>query len=108
MRALLLLAFVCGCNDDAVSRAVGARCDRVDECDDRCLAGPEYPDGFCTVDCTSSGDCPSGACVAREGGVCLLTCSDDVDCRFLGMGWTCHEDSRRESPDQMVMVCRGG
>jgi hypothetical protein len=110
MRALILLAFVsiAGCNPDDVTRSVGARCESVDECDDRCL-GPstDYPDGFCSVDCTTSGDCPAGECVDREGGVCLFTCRDADDCRFLGPGWTCLEDSLRGSPDQKVMVCRG-
>ena len=110
MRALFLLAFVlAGCGDDDVSRSLGARCDRVDECDDRCL-GPsgDYPEGFCTVDCTTSSDCPDvGECVDREGGVCLFPCTSDDSCRFLGPGWTCHEDSRHDDPAQKVMVCRG-
>lgn len=108
MRASFLLAFLIACGGSDVSRAVGARCDTVDDCDDRCL-GPstDYPAGFCTVDCSSGADCPDGECVERDGGVCLFRCDSDNACLFLGDGWTCHEDSLRSNPQQKVMVCRG-
>lgn len=117
MRAMLLLAFallgcafaLAACGGSDVSRSLGAQCDRVSDCADRCL-GPsgDYPAGFCTVDCTSSGDCPAdGECVDREGGVCLFPCSDAQDCNFLGPGWTCKEDNLRGDPQNKVMVCRG-
>ena len=73
MRALVLLAFVvAGCGGSDVSRSVGARCERTSDCADRCL-GPsgDYPEGFCTVDCTShtecgvEGYCAYGTCVPR-------------------------------------------
>lgn len=109
MRIAVLLALLAGCGDDEVSRTLGARCDRPADCADRCL-GPsgDYPDGFCSVDCASSGDCPrDGECVDREGGVCLFACRGDVDCEFLGPGWTCKEDDLRADPARKVMVCRG-
>lgn len=108
--ALVLVLLLAGCGGDGdVSRAVGARCDRTSECDDRCL-GPnaEYPDGFCTVDCSSNGDCPGdAACVDREGGVCLFSCNTDDNCRFLGAAWTCHDDPLKSDTSKTVKVCRG-
>jgi len=105
--ALVTLA-ACGGGGD-VSRGVGARCDVTADCDDRCL-GPsaEFPDGFCSIDCSTSSDCPVDAeCVDRQGGVCLFGCVDDTDCEFLGVGWTCQEDALRDNPDTKVTVCRG-
>ena len=110
MRFALVLVLIAGCGGDSdVSRSVGARCDKTSECDDRCL-GPsgDYPQGFCTVDCSSDGDCPGdAACVDREGGVCLFTCADDGDCRFLGPGWNCHDEAQKSNPSTTVKVCRG-
>lgn len=109
MRALLLLAFVAACGESDVSRSLGARCDATDDCADRCL-GPslDYPDGLCSVDCSSSGDCPGDAeCVDREGGVCLFACLEPRDCTFLGPGWNCKEDSLRADATRKVLVCRG-
>lgn len=99
-----------GCGVDAdVSRTLGARCDRSAECDDRCLPpGEDFPGGFCSVSCESSGDCPSGAsCTATEAGVCLFDCAGDADCAFLGAGWRCIEDALRADPAREVRVCRG-
>ena len=107
--AIVLIALIAACNDDDVSRTLGARCDRTDDCADRCL-GPngDYPDGFCSVDCLSSGECPSDAqCVDREGGVCLFSCREPRDCEFLGPKWTCKEDNDRGDPNRKVLVCRG-
>jgi hypothetical protein len=109
VRFALVLVLIAACGESDVSRSVGARCDKTSECDDRCL-GPsgEYPGGFCTVDCSSDGDCPgASACVERDGGVCLFTCSTDEGCRFLGTGWTCHDDAQKSDPNKTVKVCRG-
>jgi hypothetical protein len=118
MRSSLLVVVVAAaalaaaaCESSAVSRALGARCDSSDECDDRCLTSPEYPGGFCSVSCDDDGDCPSGArCVAEQGGVCLFDCRlDDAgvsdDCEFLGTGWACA--LRAGKPDGEVEVCDG-
>ena len=73
-----------------VSRELGARCQSHDECDDVCLPDPEFPDGFCSVNCNSAADCPGGArCVAIGQGVCLFGCLEPTDCEFLGPGWRC-------------------
>lgn len=106
--AILVVLVACGGND--ISRTLGARCDRADDCAERCL-GPsgDYPDGFCTVDCSDNGDCPSDSvCVEREGGVCLFECSVRADCRFLGESWDCKEEALKSDPQQKVMTCRGG
>lgn len=111
MRSVLVaIALVAACGASSnVDREVGARCRSVDECEDRCLGpGGDYPDGFCSIDCSISSDCPRDTeCVDREGGVCLFACLDDVDCEFLGEGWTCHDDPLRADPDTTVGVCRG-
>jgi len=110
MRALILLALLVGaCGDDHVSRTLGARCDRPDDCADRCLApSADYPGGLCTVDCFSSGDCPDGAqCIESEGGVCLYACREPRDCEFLGPGWSCKAEPLRSDQTQQVLVCRG-
>jgi hypothetical protein len=110
MRMIALIAFLVACNPDDVSRTLGARCDRLSECDDRCL-GPstDFPDGFCSIDCASSGDCPGAAeCVDREGGVCLFSCATDAGCSFLGTGWVCRDEALRGDTSKTVKVCRGG
>ena|SRR5688572_29189904 len=97
-----------GCGGSEVSRALGARCDVNDECDERCLAPASYPGGFCTLSCDDDADCPGdGRCVAEEGGICLFECSIEVtdDCGFLGTGWSCA--ARSGKPDGEVEVCVG-
>ncbi len=102
----LLIVAACG-GGESVSRVIGARCDLSSECDDRCLTGGDYPGGFCSETCDSTAACPDTAvCVSDQGGVCLFTCIADVDCAFLGVGWTCKEGDAH--PSGKVMVCRGG
>jgi len=104
------LAIVCGCGVSSdVSRELGALCEDRDQCDDRCLTGTRYPDGFCSVTCDDDGDCPDGAtCVDREGGVCLFTCGDRSECNFLGEDWRCRvQPERGAGEDDEVMVCMG-
>ncbi|HEU0033313.1 MAG TPA: hypothetical protein VFQ53_21930 [Kofleriaceae bacterium] len=73
------------------------------------LPSNEYPDGFCTLDCDTSSDCPSNSeCIDRDGGVCLFSCFDDATCAFLGLGWRCQEDGLHAFPDSKVKICRGG
>jgi hypothetical protein len=109
IRVLALVVGLAACGSSDVTRSVGARCDVTADCDDRCLVpSNEFPDGLCTLDCTTDSDCPSNAvCVDREGGVCLFTCTDNTDCEFLGTGWRCMEDASRQNTDVKVMVCRG-
>lgn len=107
MRALLsvlLVAAACGGSD--VSRTLGARCDDLSECDDRCLTGDPFPGGFCSVSCDVTGDCPGDSeCVDVEGGVCLFSCVEQAGCDFLGLGWTC--EAVAGAGGEEVMVCIG-
>lgn len=115
MRATLLssviaLLGIVGCGGDGgVSRTVGARCETSRDCNDRCLPpSNNYPDGFCTLDCSRSNECPSDTeCVDRENGVCLILCGDDRDCELLGPRWGCREEGLREDSNIKVRVCRG-
>jgi hypothetical protein len=110
MRVVLLaLAALAACQSSDVSRELGARCDTSSDCDDRCL-GPsgDWPDGFCTVRCETDNDCPSNAaCLEEEGGVCAFACAGDVNCAFLGAGYTCKSRDARGGAG-VRMVCRGG
>jgi hypothetical protein len=106
--AALVVAALAGCNVSSnVSRELGARCQDLDECDERCLEGARYPDGFCSVSCDADADCPDGAsCAEIEGGVCLFGCADRADCAFLGPDWRCRGEPERGG-DSEVMVCVG-
>lgn len=105
-----VIAAVAGCGSADVSRSVGARCDLASECDERCLAAPAFPGGFCSLSCDRTSDCPGDdtACVEAEGGVCLFRCQDDRDCDFLGDGWVCADELLRGGDGGQVGVCRGG
>jgi hypothetical protein len=97
------------CGSDGVSRVIGARCDTASECDDRCLVpSTDFPDGFCTLDCQSSAECPSASsCVERESGVCLFDCNFTADCAFLGPAWECKEVNVRNDQTRKALVCVG-
>jgi hypothetical protein len=100
--ALILAA--CGGSD--VSRTLGARCDVLSECEDRCLTGDPFPGGFCSVSCDVESDCPGSAvCVDSEGGICLFPCTEPTDCDFLGLGWSCAALVSTEGGE--VMACSG-
>ena len=104
---LILLVLVGACQDSEVSRAVGARCVRAADCEDRCLApSGDWPGGFCTLTCVDDRDGPGdAACIDDEGGVCAFLCETDPGCSFLGGGYTCTERDARDAPK--VFVCRG-
>jgi len=105
--AVAIAALACGVSS-RVSREIGARCEALDECDERCLEGRRYPGGFCSVSCDSDGDCPlDSACADLEGGVCLFECRDTADCEFLGDGWTCRSEPARGDAGGQVMMCAG-
>ncbi|MEM9491255.1 MAG: hypothetical protein AAGC55_19055 [Myxococcota bacterium] len=95
-----------GCSvSSSVSRDVGARCQSLDNCNGICLSGPEFPDGFCSLNCDDSSDCPDSVCADIDQGVCLLSCRDPGDCDFLGTGWTCATRPDRDGGE--VNVCVG-
>ncbi len=109
-KALVVAALVaagpgCGVSSD-VSRELGARCDTMDECDERCLAGSRFPGGFCSATCDDDGDCPDGAvCADLNGGVCLFDCDGAAACEFLGTDWECRSADGAGGGE--VMVCVG-
>jgi hypothetical protein len=104
----LFVLLAAGCASSDVSRAVGARCERAAECDERCLPpSADSPGGFCTVACDGDADCPGDSrCVDQDEGICLITCDGDAGCAFLGAGWSCKARDAHPSGGQ-VMVCRG-
>ena len=104
MKYLVLLALV-GCQSSDVSRDVGARCDKTDDCNERCLV--DWTGGFCTITCDDASDCPGDArCIDEQGGVCAFSCTGNADCAFLGAGYTC-QDVDSHGAGTKVMVCRG-
>ncbi len=99
---LLVSMLLLGCGKSDVSRTLGARCESERECDDLCLTGDDFPDGFCSVSCDSDDDCPDDArCVRHQGGRCLFACDRDEDCEFLGDKWECKDESNASG-----QVCR--
>lgn len=81
------------CADSDVDRTLGARCERTNDCDERCLLpSRNTPGGFCSLSCSKNDDCPGDSvCVDRDGGICLVQCKLDANCDFLGTGWYCEE-----------------
>jgi hypothetical protein len=106
--AALALISACSPSSD-VSRELGAICEERDQCEDRCLVGGRFPDGFCSLSCNSDDECPDGSsCVDREGGVCLFSCEDITDCIVLGEDWRCRMQPERGAGEaDEVMVCLG-
>ena len=105
-----IVAVIAGtaCGSSDVSRTIGARCDEISECDERCLSGDDFPGGFCSVSCDTGSDCPNDSdCVDREGGVCMFSCSESSEtaCEFLGLGWRCESQDERNGDE--VTVCIG-
>lgn len=96
--ALVLLAL--GCSSD---RKFGGTCDSNADCADRCLT--DFPDGLCTLSCSSDDDCTSDTiCVDTEGGVCLAPCGSSAECRDeFGPGFACDDESTFDDRD--VRVC---
>ena len=83
--------------DEGITRDLGAPCVDDGDCTTRCLPGPRWPQGFCSLGCAGPSDCPAGASCADtvDGDVCLFACFDDGDCGFLEDGidddWACRQ-----------------
>ena len=86
-------------NDGAL---VGGSCRNGRDCVERCVRGGDFPGGTCTVDCRDDRDCPETTyCVDKAGGVCLLACGHNEECRG---GYSC-DNTDREGADGRVHVC---
>ena len=81
---------------------VGGPCHNGHDCVDECAKGKDFPDGTCTVSCSEDHDCPDGtACVDKEGGICLLVCHHDDECRS---AYSC-KSTKREGHGGDTDVC---
>src|SRR5262245_53543464 len=100
--AVLLIA---GCGNDGIDREIGATCVTDRDCVDRCYNGPEFPGGFCSLQCQSDLDCPIDTlCMSTNGGTCMFECPQ-FDCGRLGPGWRCRLRSHAAGGD--ANVCSG-
>ncbi|MCA9521601.1 MAG: hypothetical protein KC609_11540 [Myxococcales bacterium] len=81
---------------------VGGPCTTTADCSQRCLTGGDYPEGMCTVSCTTDADCPGGSnCIEKDDGVCLQTCNLPSDCRG---GYNCKGKKNKASGGESL-VC---
>ena len=93
VRALVLVAaaLILGCSDPPKTQylPIGSRCTSPGQCGtmpfDCNTAG--FPGGYCTLACTTDGDCPLDALCAHDH-ACRRKCSIASDCRS-GEGYTC-------------------
>ena len=110
MRAICIAVLLAplGCGDGgSVGNSgdlVGGPCDDDSDCASAsyCQHGGAFPDGTCTQKCAVQAHCPPGtACVEKEGGICLLLCRFQEDCR---LEYRCKSTKRIED-DGNDMVC---
>jgi hypothetical protein len=103
--AILLLAF-CGCSDSKEDSVLGATCTSAAQCRFICeTPSPQFPGGFCTEHCNGDSECPHGSlCMTDAGGVCLFPCGANIDCEFLGDGWTCKNKDRVANGKALVCI----
>lgn len=83
---------------------VGGDCHDDRNCADLCLGGKDFPQGTCTLECRDDLDCPhTTSCVEKSGGVCLLDCDVDRNCR---VDYVC-KDVDRHGAGGRAAVCIG-
>lgn len=98
----LLLLGACHADVGPDGPLVGGSCRDSADCVERCVDGGKFPDGTCTVDCRDDRDCPRGtACIDEKGGVCLLECGHDDECRGR---YECKNEDR-EGAGGKIHVC---
>jgi hypothetical protein len=100
MRALFILAFLCGCNDTTASQSlpIGSACTADAPTSSVCGSFPTYfcdadhPGGYCKKSCHKDADCPAGSVCAGAGmvspGECHKSCAGAADCR-VNEGYVC-------------------
>lgn len=105
----LVAAATVGCGDDAApgvgvqGTLVGGPCVNATECSGgSCLSGGDFPQGTCSVRCSSDAQCPAGSsCVDKVGGHCLQSCQLSSECRG---GYECKGKERVDKSGE-VLVC---
>lgn len=92
--------------------AIGAACTDAGQCaGGRCLGSANYPAGYCTRNCNTQGDCPTGSVCTTDPSnainrVCLDACSQigaQGDCRA---GYVCDRAGSHQPTDPGVCVPR--
>jgi len=109
MRPLILFAILvgaCGGHDvGEIDEVVGNACADDRDCDSRCYRDSDFPQGFCSLPCSSDQDCPSDTyCMDNHDGVCMFACPA-FDCDRLGVGWDCRDRGRVGGGE--IHVCSG-
>ena len=101
--AVALAFAACGSGVGSEGETVGGPCTTTADCEQRCLTGGDFPQGTCTISCSSDADCPDGShCIDKQGGVCLLSCSLPSDCRG---GYNCEgETNQGHGGDSLVCI----
>lgn len=81
-------------------------CSSDKDCGGVCIEN--LPGGLCTLECTSSSDCPAGAVCADtevQGGICLFECDNTDECvEAVGSGYVCDTETEMPSGED-VRVC---
>jgi hypothetical protein len=82
--AVAVLLAAGGCEKGAeVQSELGKACESSSSCVGDLVCLTDFPQGYCSADCTTSEDCDLGLCVDDQ---CLASCGDDGDCRE---GYSC-------------------
>jgi hypothetical protein len=99
--AIVFSAAACTQEAGALSKDVGAACEGDADCnfpESYCQEGNLFPDGMCSIECESQGDCIAST-VCSEDGVCLMRCFADSDCR---KGYSCLDQKRIAGGEEPV------
>lgn len=106
---LVIAAAVGGCGSEVGNDGdvVGGGCVVSSECAPQsvCRTGESWPGGYCANGCDSDEDCLDGSrCVAEEGGICVVECASDAECRSEDESYACLTRNARGAAGT-VMAC---
>ncbi len=111
---------------DVDCRPVGASCDRANQCQgQRCTSDPQHPDAYCSMACTTVGDCAAlgqaecaqGTCrfrqvpIIAEGAACQTgdRCVEGTRCHLLEPARSfCSKPCTAQSDCSSTTQCRAG
>lgn len=101
--ASLSLFIACGDDVGTDGDLVGGACRDSRDCEGDCERGGDYPEGMCTIPCRDSRDCPEDTwCIDKDGGVCMLGCFENADCR---RGYVCKSEKlRRNAGEEFICI----